>query len=138
MGSKLKINDSDMHTFVKLTDTLPAFWKSESESYSVVSDSLWSQSMEFSRPEYWSEKPFPSPGDPPNPGIQHLPRCRQILYQLSYQGSPTILEWVAYPFSSGFSQPRNWSGVCCIAGRFFTSWALWKDFINWGDIKEQQ
>ena len=27
------------------------------------------QSMEFSRPEYWSGEPFPSPGDLPNPGI---------------------------------------------------------------------
>ena len=26
-----------------------------------------------------------------------LPLCRQILYQLSHQGSPRILEWVAYP-----------------------------------------
>ena len=25
---------------------------------------------EFSRPEYWSGKPFPSPGDLPNPGIE--------------------------------------------------------------------
>ena len=28
------------------------------------------QSMEFSRPEYWSEWPFPSPGDLPNPGMK--------------------------------------------------------------------
>ena len=28
------------------------------------------QSMEFSRPEYWSGQPFPSPGDLPNPGIE--------------------------------------------------------------------
>ena len=27
------------------------------------------QSMEFSRQEYWSGLPFPSPGDLPNPGI---------------------------------------------------------------------
>ena len=26
--------------------------------------------MEFSRPEYWSGEPFPSPGDLPNPGIK--------------------------------------------------------------------
>ena len=84
--------------------------------------------MEFSRPEYQSGKPFPSPRDLPNPGIeprspalqvdslpaeaQEMPKntgvgslsllqrifptqefnqsllhCRQILYQLSYQGS---------------------------------------------------
>ena len=28
------------------------------------------QSMEFSRKKYWSELPFPSPGDFPNPGIK--------------------------------------------------------------------
>ena len=26
--------------------------------------------MEFSRPEYWSGPPFPSPGDLPNPGME--------------------------------------------------------------------
>ena len=44
-----------------------------SGSCSVVSDSVtpWTiQSMEFSRPEYWSGSPFPSPGDLPNPGIK--------------------------------------------------------------------
>ena len=35
-----------------------------------------------------------------NPG---LPHCRRILYCLSHQGSPRILEWVAYPFSRGSS-----------------------------------
>ena len=56
-----------------------------------------------------------------NPG---LPHCRQILYQLGHQGSPRILEWVAYPFSSGSSQPRNRTRVSCIAGGFFTNWAM--------------
>ena len=28
------------------------------------------QSMGFSRQEYWSELPFPSPGDLPDPGIE--------------------------------------------------------------------
>ena len=45
---------------------------------------------------------FPTQGS--NPG---LPHCRQILYHLTYQGSPRILEWVAYPFSKGSSWPRN-------------------------------
>ena len=26
--------------------------------------------MEFSRPEYWSVEPFPSPGDHPNKGVE--------------------------------------------------------------------
>ena len=62
---------------------------------------------------------FPTQGS--NPG---LPHCRQILYQLSHRGSPRILEWVAYSFSSGSSQPRNWTRVSCIAGVFFTNWVL--------------
>ena len=58
---------------------------------------------------------FPTQGL--NPG---LPHCRQILYQhILY---PRILEWVAYPFSSRSSWPRNQTGVFCIAGRFFTNW----------------
>ena len=61
---------------------------------------------------------FPTQGL--NPGLLH---CRQILYQLSHKGSPGILEWVVYPFSSGSFQPRNWTRVSCIAGSFFTSWA---------------
>ena len=33
-----------------------------------------------------------------------------------------ILEWVAFPFSRGSSQPRDRTRVSCIAGGFFTSW----------------
>ena len=40
-----------------------------------------------------------------------LPHCRQILFQLSHKGSPRILEWVAFPFSSGSLRPRNQTGV---------------------------
>ena len=35
-----------------------------------------------------------------------------------------ILEWVAVPFSRGFSQPRDQTQLFSIAGRFFT-WATW-------------
>ena len=34
-----------------------------------------------------------------------------------------LLEWVAFLFSRGSSQSRDWTWVSCIAGRFFTSWA---------------
>ena len=34
-----------------------------------------------------------------------------------------ILEWVAIPFFSGSSWPRDRTRVSCIAGRFFTAWA---------------
>ena len=32
-----------------------------------------------------------------------------------------ILEWVAFPFSKGSSQPRDRTQVSSIVGRFFTS-----------------
>ena len=35
-----------------------------------------------------------------------------------------ILEWVAFPFSRGSSQPRDQTQVSLIAGRFFTNWAI--------------
>ena len=44
--------------------------------------------------------------------------------ELSHQGSPRILEWAAYPSSRGSSWPRSQTGVSCIAGGFFTNWAL--------------
>ena len=34
-----------------------------------------------------------------------------------------IMEWVAMPSSRGSSQPRDWTQVSHIAGRFFTIWA---------------
>ena len=52
-----------------------------------------------------------------------FPHCRWILYQLSHQRSPKILEWVAYPFFRGSSWPRDRTGVSYIAVGFFTSWA---------------
>ena len=60
---------------------------------------------------------FPTQGS--NPG---LPHCKQILYHLSHQGSPRILEWVTYPFSRGSFPSRNRTRISCIAGRFI-SWA---------------
>ena len=82
------------------------------------------QSMEFSRQNTGVSSLsllqgiFPTQGSNPC-----LPHCRWILYQLSHKGSPRIPEWVAYLFSSRSSQPRNQTGVSCIAGGFFTNWA---------------
>ena len=61
-------------------------------SRSVITDSLQPRElcqappfMRFSRQEYWSAWPFPSPGDLPDLGIDpmsptSLLPCRQILY----------------------------------------------------------
>ena len=35
-----------------------------------------------------------------------------------------ILQWVAFPFSKGSSQPGDRTQVSHIAGRFFTSWTI--------------
>ena len=43
---------------------------------------------------------FPTQGS--NSG---LPHCRRILYHLSHQGSPRILEWVASPSPGDLSNP---------------------------------
>ena len=87
---------------------------------------LWARILEWDRTEVshiagrlFTSWIFPTQGS--NPGLLH---CRWILYQLSHKGSSSILEWVACPFSSGSSRPRNWTGVSCIAGRFFTNWAI--------------
>ena len=52
--------------------------------------------------------------------------CNPMDYSLSGSSvhgilQARILEWVAYPFSRGSSQPRNRTGVSCIVGRFFTN-----------------
>ena len=51
-------------------------------------------SMGFSRQDYWSRLPFPSPADLPHLGIEPrgLLHCRQTLDCLSYQGSPGVME----------------------------------------------
>ena len=74
---------------------------------------------------------FPTQGS--NPG---LPHCRQILYQLSHQGSLRTLKWVAYPFCRGSSQPKNQTRVSCIESRFSTSWATRKAQINHTSVRK--
>ena len=50
-------------------------------------------SMEFSKQEYWSEEPFPTPGDLPDPGIKPM-SCtgRQILYHYATNMS-IVSQW---------------------------------------------
>ena len=47
-----------------------------------------------------------------------------------------ILERVAFPFSKGSSQPRDRTGISCIAGRFFTTWAIREDPVRMAIIKK--
>ncbi|CAI9177579.1 unnamed protein product [Rangifer tarandus platyrhynchus] len=72
--------------------------KNESVSCSVVSDSVtpwaavcWApMSMEFSRQEYWSGLPFPSPGDLPDTGIN--PEIESESPALQEEGIMIIME----------------------------------------------
>jgi len=88
---------------------------SESESHSVISDSLrphglycpWNSPGQNTGVGSLSLLQGIFPTQRLNPG---LPHCRQILYQLSHKGSPRTLEWIAYSFSGGSSQPRNQTG----------------------------
>ena len=49
-----------------------------------------------------------------------------------------ILEWIAFPFSRGSSQPRNRTQVSHIAGGFFTSWeAHVKQGLPWWPSGEE-
>ena len=82
--------------FLMLSDyfTWTGKWSEVAQSCLTLCDSMDSSlhqappSMGFSRQEYWSGLPFPSPGNLPtqgsNPG---LPHCRQTLYRLSHQGT---------------------------------------------------
>ena len=84
----------------------------ESESRSVVSDSLWPHGL---------YSPWTSRGQdngvgslsllhgifPTQRSTPDLPHCRWILHQLSHKGSPRILKWVSYPFS----RRSAWPGI---------------------------
>ena len=93
----------------------------ESQRHSVMSNSL---------PPHGLYRPWSPPGQnsgvgslfllqgifPTQESNRDLLPCRLILYQLSHQGSPRTLEWVAHPFSRASSQPRNRIRVSCTAG----------------------
>ena len=49
--------------------------------------------------------------------------CDHMDYTVHKILQARILEWVAFSFSRGSSQPRDRTQVSHSAGRFFTSWA---------------
>ena len=74
-------------------------------------------SMEFSRQEYWSRLPFPSPGDLPDPGIKTRSPIMQTDSLPSNRGGQTgqirVVTWLK------LSQ-------ACSLGFFLVSLCLWK------------
>ena len=122
--------------FVAIASTNSKWLKWMLLSHSVVSDSLrphelyssWNFSSQNTGVGSLSllQRIFPSQGL--NPGLLHF---MWILYQLSHKGSSRILEGVAYLFTSDSSRPRTRTRVSCIAGGFFTNWAIREALSNW-------
>ena len=82
------------HTWCRKFYMWYLIWKWKSLSPVWLFSTPWTtQSMELSRPEYWSgylsllQEIFPTQRS--NPG---LPHCREILYQLSPRGSPVVAD----------------------------------------------
>ena len=102
-----------------IAQSCPTLWTSWTVAHQdpLSMGILWARILELSCHALLQEI-FPTQGS--NPG---LPHCRWILNHLSCQGSPLILEWVAYPFFRGSSPPRDWTRVSCNADGFFISWA---------------
>ena len=121
-------------------------------------------SMGFSRQEYWSGLPFPSPGDLLDPGIEpRSPSLQTDSLPPEPAGKPKIheseshsvvsdslqphdykvhgilqarnLEWIAFPFSRGSSQPRDQTQVSRIAGGFFTCWTTNAECVFIGNLQ---
>ena len=47
--------------------------------------------------------------------------CEPMDYRVHGILQAKILEWVAFPFSRGSSQPKDQTQVSCVTGEFFTS-----------------
>ena len=70
--------------------------------------------MEFSRPEYWSGQPFPSPGDLPNPGS---PALQADSSPAEPQGEP-LESYALSKFSSSPSLKETYSQTAEMAKSF--------------------
>ena len=81
--------------------------------------------MEFSRPEYWSGQPFPSPGDLPNPGIKPMTPALQLdSFLAEPPGKPKNTGVGSLFLLQGIfliQELNHQTGVSCIAGGFFDS-----------------
>ena len=78
------------------------------------------QSTGFSRPEYWSGEPLPSPGDLPNPGIEpRSPELQVDSLPAEPQGKPKNAGVGSLPLLQRIfpTQESNLgAGLSCIAG----------------------
>ena len=78
--------------------------------------------MEFSRPDYWSGSPFPSPGDLPNPGMEPMsPALKADSLPAEPQGKPKHIGVGSLSLLQGILLTQELNRVSCTAGEFFTS-----------------
>ena len=95
-------------------------WTVEQECEWIMGASagVFSLSIKFGKKQLqWSDRKFWRNGKP------ELESSDPMDYKIHRIFQARILEWVAFPFSRGSSQPRDWTQVSHIAGGFFTSWA---------------
>ena len=118
-------------------------------------------SMGFSRQEYWSGLPFPSPGDLPDLGITLL-SCVSCTADGFFSTEPPGKPWRGYGqdffntalvfflqrtttllmakghadrhLEVGSSWPRDQTHISCIPGGFFTHWAVGEANNRWKNI----
>ena len=85
-------------------------------------------SVGFSRQEYWSGLPFPSPGDLPDQGIEPgLPHCRQTLLLSEPSGNPSMY-WCVIGFPLWPANVDQLPGVGVEMGR--VKWEKWTKYLN--------
>ena len=78
----------------------------------------------FSRPESWSGWPFSSPGDLPNPGMEHWsPTFQAGSLPSEPSGKPKNTGVGSLSLFQGIFPIQELTRVSCIASGFFTSWA---------------
>ena len=72
-----------------------------------------------------------------NPGIEPRPLgIAGRFLPTEPQGKPKNTEWVAYPFCSRPSWPRNWTRISWTIGRFFIKWAIREVWLTSNFSKE--
>ena len=113
----LIVNEVVQMCWLLCRDSVSEKWKWKSLSCVLLFVTPWTiQSLEFSRPEYWSGWPFPSPGDLPYPGIKpRSPELQANSLPAEPQGKPkntgvgslSLLQWI-FP-----TQESNWGLLHC-------------------------